>query len=266
MNDGALTQPHTILRPTDPQPYTIVEGSENSPVVVICEHAGRAIPSGLGDLGLSKTDFDLHIAYDVGAELVSRELAAFLGAPLVLQPYSRLVIDCNRPVDSPESILEISDGVSIPGNLHLSDSSRQQRIDEIFLPYHDAVSSLLDRTQRKAVFAVHSFTPVLDGEERPWDLGFLFRKDKVTSPALANAIAETTADLPGISELNVGMNVPYGVEDRSDWFVPYHGERRGLAHSLIEIRNDHLADVDACRAWGRVLGGVVKRFLDGEAQ
>ncbi|MCR9136620.1 MAG: N-formylglutamate amidohydrolase [Alphaproteobacteria bacterium] len=264
MNEGAVNQLNRLLRPTDPQPYTIVAGAENSPVVVICEHAGRAIPSALGDLGLSPAELDLHIAYDIGAERVSREMAAVLNAPLVLQPYSRLVIDCNRPVDSPESILETSHGVPIAGNRQLSPMQRQQRIDEIFTPYHDAVSAHLDETPRKAVFAVHSFTRILNGAVRPWDVGFLYRKDEATSSALATAMGDMALQLPGIDELNIGMNAPYNVEDRTDWFVPHHGEGRGIAHSLIEIRNDRIVSEDACIAWGRALAGAVTRFL-GEA-
>jgi len=265
VNEGAVSQINRLLRPTDPQPYTIVEGAEDSPVVVICEHAGRAIPSALGDLGLSASDLDLHIAYDIGAEKVSREMAAVLNAPLVLQPFSRLVIDCNRPIDSSESILEVSHGVPIAGNRRLSEADRQLRIDEIFVPYHEAVSAQLDKTPRKAVFAVHSFTRVLNGQTRPWDIGFLFRQDVVTSSSLAAAIDDIGVDLPGLDTLNIGMNLPYRVEDRTDWFVPHHGEGRGLAHSLIEIRNDRIVSDEACKAWGRALAEAVKRYLQEQA-
>lgn len=265
MNEGAISQLNRLLRPMDPQPYTIVEGAEDSPVVVICEHAGRAIPSALGDLGLSPSNLDLHIAYDIGAEKVSREMAAVLNAPLVLQPYSRLVIDCNRPVDSPESILKISHGVPIAGNRQLSEQDRRLRINEIFVPYHEAVSAQLDRTPRKAVFAVHSFTRVLNGQARPWDIGFLFRRDVATSSSLAAAIDEIGVNVRGLGKLNIGMNLPYRVEDRTDWFVPHHGEGRGLAHSLIEIRNDRIVSDEACKAWGRALAEAVKRFLSGDA-
>ncbi|MGD1927286.1 MAG: N-formylglutamate amidohydrolase, partial [Paracoccaceae bacterium] len=44
------------------------------------------------------------------------------------------------------------------------------------------------------------------------------------------------------SALIVAMNEPYQIEDDGDWFIPHHAAPRGLPHSLIEIRNDEIAD------------------------
>ena len=111
-----------------------------------------------------------------GAGAVARGIAARLSAPLVLQVYSRLVIDCNRPTDVPDSVPETIHGIDVPGNQTLSEAARQARIDEIFKPFHNAVSSILDGRPRRAVLAIHSFNPELSGIVRPWDIGFQFRK------------------------------------------------------------------------------------------
>ena len=49
--------------------------------------------------------------------------------------------------------------------------------------------------------------------------------------------------------LIVGDNEPYQVSDTTDYTIPTHGERRGLPHALIEIRQDLIADEAGQRAW-----------------
>lgn len=249
-------QSSKLLVAGDPKPFVILNETSAHQVLLICEHAGRSIPGSLGNLGLAHEDLRRHIAYDIGAKEVATMMAEQMNAPLVMQNYSRLVIDCNRPVDAEDAIPERSDYTVIPGNCNLDAQSRQSRIDEIFTPFHDAVSALLDQKQPSAAFAIHSFTPVLNDERRPWDLTFLFRNDTSTSKALADAVKQIDP------KCKIGMNKPYTIEDGADWFVPYHGERRGLAHSLIEIRNDHLDSEEKCRYWGDLLCDAIEHFLN----
>jgi predicted N-formylglutamate amidohydrolase len=51
------------------------------------------------------------------------------------------------------------------------------------------------------------------------------------------------------SDLVVGDNAPYAVSDVTDYGVPVHAERRGLAHVEIEIRQDLIADEAGQAAW-----------------
>lgn len=244
-----------LLGPNDVPPFELVNANSRQPFALVCEHAGTAIPEALGDLGIAADALHSHIGWDIGAAGVARELSHILNAPLVLQNYSRLVIDCNRPTISAESIRTVSDGVAIPGNLALTETDRLNRIDEIFTPFHRAVDMLLERVSRRAVFAIHSFTPRLDGVDRPWDVSFLFRRDVDTSRRLAAVLAGEAPDL------KIGLNEPYRIDDASDWFVPHHGERRRLAHSLIEIRNDHLDSDAACRQWAALIGRCIDRVM-----
>src|SRR5689334_6976902 len=120
--------PMTLLTPRDPQPVQTVNAGGRSPFVLTCEHAGRAVPESLGDLGgVAQADMDRHIAWDVGAEGLSKRLSTLLDAPLVLQRYSRLVVDCNRPFAAPDCFPPESDGTPIPANVGLTQGERQQR-------------------------------------------------------------------------------------------------------------------------------------------
>lgn len=248
-------QPGQLLSNADPDPVERVNADSDHPVLLVCEHAGQAVPAALDSLGLPPGAFDAHIGWDIGARAVTLRMAATLGVPAVLQRYSRLVIDCNRPPEAPDAVPAVSDGVKVPGNAGLEGAARQARVSEIFEPFNDATATLLDHPRRRATFAIHSFTPSMGGKARPWDIGFLYRHDAETSPLLRNAVAAIRPDLC------IGMNEPYQIEDASDWFVPRHGEARGVAHSLIEIRNDHIADVAGQAVFADLLSAAITAFL-----
>jgi predicted N-formylglutamate amidohydrolase len=246
----------TLLSPRDPRPVELVNADARSAFVLACEHAGRAVPERLGDLGVSPADMDRHIAYDRGAEEVSRNLSKRLDAPLVLQRYSRLVIDCNRPSTAPDCFPEISDGTPIPANAGLAAADRQRRLDEIHRPFHQALAALLDRRAAAGatpiLVAVHSFTPRLaGGADRHWQLGVLSNRDRRFAERFLAAFQARNPDIPS------AHNEPYVVDDLSDYTIPVHGEARGLPHVLIEIRNDLIADAAGQARWAGLIADAL---------
>ena len=99
----------TLLTPSDPPPVDLVNGESDAPLLLVCEHGGHAVPDRLS-LGVTDEVRLSHRGWDIGAEAVARRLADHLGAPLVIQRYSRLVIDANRPPLSPTSMPERAAG------------------------------------------------------------------------------------------------------------------------------------------------------------
>ena len=188
------------------------------------QRGGRAgIPRRLGTLGLPPSELARHTAWDIGIAGLGRELSRRIDAALILQTYSRLVIDCNRDPGVASSIPEIAETTAIPGNRGLSAAARAARLAAIFRPYHDALGGALDRraAQGRATVltALHSFTPVFKGSARPWHVGVLFNRDtRLARPLLRLLGAE--------GDLVVGENQPYSVSDLTDYTVPFHGERR----------------------------------------
>lgn len=223
--------------------------------VLTCEHASRFIPAAYDQLGLPEAELTRHIAWDIGAGVVARALAAMIDAPLFLAGYSRLLIDCNRPIGSDTSIPVVSETTSIPGNEGLTQAEREGRADRYYWPFQNAVSAHLD--QRKAagrattVLGIHSFTPVFKGFVRPWHAGILFRKSAEFGNALVDALQS-----PGLS---VVANEPYRIGDDGDYTVPVHGEGRGLDAALVEIRQDLIADDSGAHEWaGRLRDALLK--------
>ena len=158
MTDAAL------LERDEPAPVTLDNEAGSSVFFLTCDHAGRVIPRRLDGLGLPEDETRRHIAWDIGIGAVGRQLSQLLGAAVILQTYSRLVIDCNRDPKVPSSIPEISETTEIPGNRNLSADARTARVDAIFRPYHDALAVALDRRaaqgRASVLVALHSFTPV----------------------------------------------------------------------------------------------------------
>jgi predicted N-formylglutamate amidohydrolase len=240
-----------LLTDDEPPAVRVLNAEGAGSAVLVCDHASNRLPRRLGTLGLAHGDLESHIGWDPGAAEVALRLSAHLDAPLVLSGYSRLAIDCNRPLDSPESIAEESAGVRVPGNRALTSSDRLARIDELFRPYHEAISRPLDRRAGRPslLLSIHSFTPELDGQRRPWQIAVSYGRDRRLAALLLDALR---AD----GGLVVGDNEPYPVDDAIDYTIPVHGEARGLPHVLIEIRQDGIATPAGAAAWARLLAAA----------
>jgi predicted N-formylglutamate amidohydrolase len=250
---------NTLLYPDEPPAASIQRENGGSPFVIACDHAGNAIPRQLATLGLRTELLAEHIAWDIGAAGVARQLSRLLDAPVVSQTYSRLVVDCNRPPDAPDFIPIVSDGVEVPGNRDLSPSQRQARLEAIFDPYHQRLADLLDG--RKAagkpavLVAVHSFTPALGGVARPWHIGILYNRD-------ARLASLLISELHAYADLCVGDNQPYFVSDQTDYTLPVHGEARGIPHVETEIRQDLIVSDSSQEGWARRLAGWLSRCVE----
>ncbi len=246
----------SLIGPADPAPIEILHGESASDLVLVCEHAGRAVPKALGNLGVGEDVLNSHRGWDIGAEDVARRLSDQLQAPLVIQRYSRLVIDCNRPPGSPFSVPPVSDCQVIPGNRNASSAELAARVDEIFRPIDSAVAEVFRRRKRSATFSVHSFTPQMDGEERPWHAGFLTRKSVQTAEVLMRSIARRRPSLV------LALNQPYQIDTETDWFIPRFAEVLDLPHCLIEIRNDQIDHPEGARLWAELLAEAIREFLE----
>ena len=247
-----------LLRPGEGEPVIVVNENGPSPVVLVCEHAGKVIPKSLGSLGLGEDDLIRHIAWDIGAEAVSRQLAKALGAPLLLQRYSRLVYDCNRPPESPDAMPAMSETTRIAGNENLPADARLARIRSIYRPFHDAVSQLLDRRAAQGIASLivtmHSFTPTYKGMRRHLDLGILHDRD--------TRLADLVLGLCGrMKDIVVRRNEPYGPQDGVCHTLNLHGGSRGLHHVMLEIRNDLVSREAGQAQWASRLANVLEQAV-----
>jgi predicted N-formylglutamate amidohydrolase len=246
-----------LLSEGDVPPVLEFNAAGDSPYLFTCDHYGRIIPRALGDLGVPERERVRHIAWDIGIAGVAEQLSDHLGAHLVGQRYSRLVIDCNRPPAVASSIPLISEATLIPGNEGLSGEAAAVRRRDIFDPYHRRIDEIIDarlyRGQPTVLVSLHSFTPVYAGIARPWHIGTLYHRDRTLPPLLLKRLRAE-------GDLVVGDNEPYAVSDTTDYTIPVHGEMRGLISTGIEIRQDLIDDPSGERQWAERLARILKEI------
>jgi len=247
----------SFLAEDEPAPFELVNPAGGARLLLVCDHASSFVPRRLGRLGLDEAQLARHIAWDIGAGELARALARRLDAPALLSGFSRLVIDPNRRLDDPTSIVQISDGTVVPGNRDLAPAARAARVEDLFRPYHAAVdreiARLAARAPVPAVISVHSFTPVMKGEARPWQVGVLWDRDpRLPLPLLERLRADG---------LEVGENQPYSARGGNGYTLEAQAAPRGLPHVLIEVRQDLIDTRHGVADWARRLGDALGEVL-----
>lgn len=234
-----------------------IEGDPGRGLILLCDHAENSVPGQYGTLGLCEEDLHRHIAYDIGAAPVTELVARRLGVPALLSSFSRLLIDPNRGLDDPTLVMQISDGIIVPGNVGAGEAEIERRVSRYYAPYHAAIGLAIDAGLKAGkppvLVSVHSFTQAWKSVPRPWHVGVLWDKD----PRLAKLLIEGFAAIPGTV---VGDNVPYSGQLKGDTLYR-HGTLRGLAHALIELRQDLILSEDGQGDWAGHLASVLERVL-----
>jgi len=254
MPDGLDNNPATpLLSTSEPPPFDVVNALSESPILLVCDHASCRIPDALGDMGLDPFARRCHLAHDIGAGALTRNLAKSLDVTAVMARYSRLVVDCNRQLMDPGAFLEYGDGMLVPGNRNLSQADKDARADAIYWPYHNAIDEQVKRLQAvgspPAFISIHSFTPVLNGESRTTEIGILWDKDE----RLAELFVGEFRDVG----FKTGDNEPYSGKALQDFTVDHHAEEGGLPHVGIEIRQDLIDDTSRIDAIAPVLHRII---------
>lgn len=235
-------------------PVATIDGNDATGILLLCDHASNRLPPLYGTLGLPASELERHIGYDIGAEAVTRALAARLGAPGLLTTFSRLLIDPNRGEDDPTLVMRLSDGAVVPGNARADAAERDLRIARFHRPYHDAiaakVAAMAADGRAPLVIAIHSFTPVWRGWPRPWHVGILWDADpRGALPFIAMLRRDDT--------LVVGDNEPYDGALKGDTLYR-HATAHGYPHALVEIRQDLIADESGAAGWAERLAPIIE--------
>lgn len=243
------------------QAYYTLEGDKKQAMLLLADHATRHMPEAYGTLGLPKSEFDRHIAYDIGIEALTRALHTKLKVPAVMSGFSRLLIDPNRGEDDPTLIMQLSDGTVIPGNYPLSLEEKHHRLEYFHRPYHQAIDAAIEdivQVSGTAPFLVslHSFTPTWRGKMRPWHAGLLWDSDPRALSPLLNALRAE-------GSLIIGDNEPYDGALKGDTLYT-HATSRGFAHILIEVRQDLIDTPQGVNEWSDRLAPLLQSINNQE--
>lgn len=238
-------------------------------LVVVCEHASNVLPVERpdlgGDLGLAPETRTSHAAWDIGALGLARGLAARLGADarigggavLVHAPLSRLAYDLNRAPDHPSAMPAKSEVHEIPGNRGLTAAQRLARVEAIYRPFHatlaDVIARIMAQGVRPVLLAVHSFTPVFHGQRRAVEFGIIHDDDPALSLALLAAARGCGLD--------TRLNEPYSAAGDVTHTIRLHAVPCRLANTMIEVRNDLIADAPAQEAMADRLAPILAQAI-----
>ncbi len=229
-----------------------------APVLIISDHAGCHIPAYLDNLGLPEEERQRHIAFDIGTADMTRRLAKRLDAPAVLNHISRLVIDPNRYPRSATSIPDVADGTTVPGNRNLDQDEINRRIRLSFISYHRAISREIAVLRRRVgipvIISMHSFTPAMQKQWRPWEVGVLWADDD----RLAKPVLERLRD---DESLCVGDNQPYSGNHPDSYSLLFHAKRPGFPNVAFEVRQDLIDTGERAEAWADRLSQVLQPAL-----
>ena len=235
-----------LLAPDEPAAFTEARAHGGSDFVILVDHASARIPRKLENLGLPAAELQRHIAWDIGALAVALLVSEALDAVLLAQNYSRLVIDCNRDPQVATSIPTVSEHTGIPGNVGLTETHKAARRSEIFEPYHERIRTLLDARaaagRKTILIAQHSMTDEFKQSRREMHAAVLYNRDRRFAGLVLDSLRRDPT-------LVVAENQPYFLSDTTDYSIPVHGERRGLPHVEIEIRQDLLLHPQGQREW-----------------
>jgi predicted N-formylglutamate amidohydrolase len=241
-----------MLRTLWPDSPEVINATSDCPLILTCEHASHHVPPEYSGLGLSTSEAQSHIAWDIGAASLTRSLAARLAAPAFLGRYSRLLIDLNRPLTAPTSIPRESETILIPGNAAVSATERKRRVDKIFEPFHGSVASFIDtreasRIGRGFIVSIHSFTPTYFGRRRPWHVGILWAKASNFGQRILRRLRQLEPSLV------IEPNVPYSITPDEDYTILVHGDHRNIPGVLLEVRNDLVSADVGVQRWASTL-------------
>ena len=256
--DRTEAETRPLLAADEPAPVWTHNAEADSGLLLVCDHAHNFVPRALASLGVPARALERHIAYDIGIAPVTRMMADALGAPAVFSHFSRLIVDPNRQLDDPTLTPAIADETVVPGNRDLTPEGLEARLQSFFWPYHTALARQLDamaaRGRTPVLVSMHSFTPVLRGRQRPWEIGVLWDYDtRLPVPLMQRAAARGWT---------VGDNEPYSARDGHGYTQHVHGDKRGIANALVEIRQDLIDTQRGQRAWAEEMVALLRPLLD----
>lgn len=243
-------------------PFKHLKGEKRQGLLIIADHASADLPPEYGSLGLERDEFSRHIAYDIGIEAVATGLNQALNVPAVMSQFSRLLIDPNRGEEDPTLVMRISDGALIEGNAKIDEAEIERRKALYYRPYHQAITDQIDEFLAgdicPIILSLHSFTDNWRGTLRPWHGGILWDQD----PRFVRPLIST---LQSEDDLIIGDNEPYTGMLKGDCMYR-HGTSRGLAHALLEIRQDLITSKTGQDEWVERMAQHLTALLSDEEQ
>ena len=223
--------------------FEILRGHE-APFLFTCEHASNRVPEPLTTAGADRRWLESHWGWDIGIPPMARSMLDRLGGSAVLARFSRLVCDPNRRPDAETLIRTHIYDEPLSFNQGLDDGERRRRLDQLHHRYHGAVDAEAARLAPTdpLLLSLHSFTPSLDGDIRPMEIGVLFHEWEPQARDLRDRLAS--------AGFSVALNEPYSGVGGLIYAIRRHGLQHRRVFLELEVRQDLLTDDARARQVG----------------
>ena len=212
------------------------DGAPGSTWALTCEHASEDFFS---PFALPRQDdfvLGTHWAFDLGARDLTLELARRLHAPAVLARFSRLLVDPNRPLTSETLFRGQAEGQTLALNDNLSDADRTVRLRSLYHPFHERVRTICSASSIDTIFAIHTFTPVYEGNARALEIGVLWNREDELGSALVEHLRACG--------FRTEANEPYSGKDGLIYVAESHADALGKCALELEVRQDLAVNAD----------------------
>jgi predicted N-formylglutamate amidohydrolase len=237
-----------------------------SRVVLTCEHASNRLPSPWTWPDADRWIADTHWAWDPGAAELTSDLAAILGSCSVLAQFTRLLCDANRHADpsgatendEPNLFRTVAEGHPVALNTAVDAAERDQRLSAYHQAYHAAVDAACRDNPGDAILAIHTFTPVYEGEVREVEIGVLFDEEADVAADWAVAMSDRG--------LQVWLNEPYSGTDGLIYSASRHGRAHGRRVLELEVRNDLATDPEWRKINAPKIAAALLEALEGAVE
>jgi predicted N-formylglutamate amidohydrolase len=215
-------------------------------ILITCEHAGNEIPEEYKSLFIGREDvLQSHRGWDPGALEVASFMAEGLGCTIFSCEFTRLLIEPNRSIDSPQLFSEFS--IALPAGEKII------LIDDIYLSYRHAIEQEISASAKPVIhISVHSFTPVFNDVMREVDIGLLFDPARKMESAFCSGWRNNL--VKSLPDKKIKFNEPYhGTDDGFTTYLRTKFSDINYAGIEIEINQKYASDNELLRIQSALL-------------
>ena len=182
--------------------------------IISCEHAGNKVPPEYKSVFEGADEIlDSHRGWDPGSLELAQILAEETGSELFTYTFTRLFIEINRSIGHPKLFSEFTRS--------LSTSEREAVIDKYYWPHRNKIIEAIKRNtlqNRPTIhISVHTFTPILEGKERDFEVGLLYDPKRILEKDVCQTWKSQINEI--LPDFRVRMNQPY--KGASDGFTTF---------------------------------------------
>jgi predicted N-formylglutamate amidohydrolase len=233
----------------------VLRPNSESKIVLTCEHGSSALPRGLQLSPSQRTLLKTHWASDLGAWELTRLLSQALSFTAIGGRYSRLVADLNRNPDESTFSRSRAGKVDVGFNQNLTRAVIQSRVTLYHAPYHDEIDRQILRRVRSGIrpflLSIHSFTPEMEGKQRPFQAGVLYSAHRNLARRFSRLIRR--------ENMTCVLNRPYSGLKGFVYSVERHGRKYGIPYLELEINQSILG---SSRSQARVAASLESAIRD----